>query len=172
MEAYCQSEFFLLNLICLSAAPQIIPITFLALPNAIGIAGFGALTNTGEPVILQDQFGNVVDSLEYDLTWYRDSEKQDGGYSLELVNPTLPCSGSNNWVASTDASGGTPAAQNSVFSDLPDETPPAIQSHEILSSTQIVIYFNEPIATDSFDPENFTLAENEIESVEAQAASP
>ena len=138
---------------------------FSALPNAIGIAGFGALTNTGESVSLRDQFGNVVDSLSYNLSWYGDVEKQNGGFALELINPDLPCSEGNNWAASSNESGGTPGLQNAVFSLAPDLTAPNISNLEVISSTEIKLQFSEPINFDEATSTDFLLSENTISEV-------
>lgn len=118
---------------------------FISLPNAIGQAGFDALSNAGDIVVLHDQFGNQVDSLFYDLDWYDDEIKEDGGYSLELINPNQICSEDNNWTASVDASGGTPGEQNSVYSLAPDVGSPEVSLVEVIDPQTIEIRFNEPM---------------------------
>jgi len=55
--------------------------------NVAGVTSWNTLTNTGEPVVLKDNLGYVVDSLQYDLTWYKDGEKENGSWSIEQINP-------------------------------------------------------------------------------------
>lgn len=125
----------------------ICPITDTALfspfGNVIGVASFPSLNNTGDDVIIKDENGNLIDKVSFLDDWYQDAVKDDGGWSLELKNPTLPCSGSNNWIASNDANGGTPGAINSVFDNSPDVISPKILSISVSSLSQIVVNFSE-----------------------------
>lgn len=131
---------------------------FSAVPNAIGQSGFDALSNAGDVVVLVDQFGNEVDSLFYTVDWYDDLIKDDGGYSLELINPDQLCSEDNNWTASNHASGGTPGMQNSVYSEAPDVTGPHVLSLEVLSPNVINILFDEPLDEATVLAQSFNLS--------------
>ncbi len=84
---------------------------------------------------------NVLDVVNYDINWYQDVVKVNGGWSLELINPNLLCQGSLNWIASNNASGGTPGSQNSVHDNTPDATAPAVVSANFSSNTQVQIEF-------------------------------
>ncbi len=130
---------------------------FSTLTNAIGQSGFDPLTNAGDVVVLRDQFGNEVDSLFFNLNWYDDQIKDDGGYSLELINPELACSGDNNWTASANSSGGTPGFQNSVYSISPDVIGPKIISLEVPDPRTIALLFDEPLDENSIIPASFNL---------------
>lgn len=144
---------------------------FSSIPNAIGQTGFDALSNSGDFVALKDQFGNQVDSLFYDLSWYDDEIKDDGGYSLELINPNQVCSEDNNWTASIDATGGTPALQNSVYSIAPDVISPNIVSLEVINPQTIEIQFNEPIDLASINVPAFDILGLEVDDVVAQSST-
>jgi len=111
--------------------------------NVIGISSFSALTNGGDSLTLMDNNNTVLDVVVYDIGWYQDGVKDDGGYTLERINPNHPCSNSLNWIASDDVSGGTPGVQNSVFNNAPDMDAPTIQGGSILSANQINVLFNE-----------------------------
>lgn len=139
---------------------------FSGLANAVGQAGFDALTNSGDQVVLKDQFGNVIDSIFYDLIWYDDETKEEGGYSLELINPDQECSEDNNWTASIDLSGGTPGNQNSVFDDTPDIIAPSAITVATIDATTIQVDFSEPIDFDGVLASNFEIAEASISSYE------
>ena len=42
--------------------------------------------------------GMHLDSISYSIDWFNNSFKANGGWSLELVNPNIPCNSSNNWL--------------------------------------------------------------------------
>lgn len=111
--------------------------------DVIGISSFTALTNGGDSLTLMDDNSNIIDVVAYDITWYNDPSKDDGGYTLELINPKHPCTSSINWIASADVSGGTPGTQNSVYDTLPDTQNPIISTVNIISPTQLNVGFNE-----------------------------
>ncbi|MCB0784182.1 MAG: hypothetical protein KDC02_08185, partial [Flavobacteriales bacterium] len=87
-----------------------------------------ALNNSGDPLVLTDDNGTTIDAVTYDLSWYNDAVKDDGGWTLEQIDPTTPCSGAANWTASNAGAGGTPGAQNSVYAIVPDSDPPVLVS--------------------------------------------
>ncbi len=111
--------------------------------NTQGQASFSTLVNGGDKITLFDPSGNVIDNLEYDLNWYKDATKEDGGWSIEQINPLTDCIGVNNFAASNDNAGGTPGAQNSIFDTLPDLTPPELVNARVISADSIMLNFNE-----------------------------
>ncbi|MCB0400805.1 MAG: lamin tail domain-containing protein [Flavobacteriales bacterium] len=111
--------------------------------DVIGISSFVALTNGGDSLTLLDNNSNIIDIVVYSDSWYQDAVKDDGGWSLELINPKHPCTSANNWIASTHPDGGTPGTQNSVFDTLPDTQAPNLTAINTLSTTQIQVIFNE-----------------------------
>jgi hypothetical protein len=117
--------------------------------NVIGISSFTALTNGGDSLTLLDNNNALVDLVAYDISWYQDAVKDDGGYSLELINPTNPCSGALNWIGSFSTDGGTPGAQNSVYDVSPDVTNPKIPNVVVNSLSQLSVFFNETMDSSS-----------------------
>lgn len=111
--------------------------------NVISWGGSGTLTNGGETLILKDASDNEVDRVAYSSEWYNDATKDDGGYSLEQINPNTKCTGINNWRASNATSGGTPGAQNSIFDVTPDQAAPQITTTSLKNDSVFVIQFNE-----------------------------
>ncbi len=109
----------------------------------LGLSSFPSLNNSGDAVGLRDPFGTLVDSVEYTLATYQDNVKEDGGWSLELINPDDTCSLLGNWIASNDANGGTPGAQNSVYDNTPDVTAPTIVSAVVTSFNSVELCFDE-----------------------------
>ncbi|MEM9051448.1 MAG: lamin tail domain-containing protein, partial [Bacteroidota bacterium] len=116
--------------------------------TVMGIPSFTALSNAADSLTLIDGGGEVLDIVSYTTDWYQDPNKDDGGFTLERINPTLSCSGASNWLASSDPLGGTPGSQNSVFDDTPDTTPPGVENIEIVSSTELLLNLNEPLEED------------------------
>lgn len=126
--------------------------------NVLGVNSFPSLNNSGDNVILKDNNAVLIDQVSYLDDWYNDAVKDDGGWSLELKNPTLPCSGSNNWTASNDASGGTPGMVNSVFDNSPDVTVPRISSVNVSSLSQVIVTFTESMDSLSLVGATFTFS--------------
>lgn len=143
--------------------------------NAALFAGFGtvasittfpSINNDGDPLSLSNDAATVIDAVNFDLGWYNDDVKDDGGWTLERKDPSAPCSGAGNWTASNDPLGGTPGAQNSVFAIITDNTPPTLVSVLVSSATSIVLVFSEAMDAASllggdysFDP---TLAVSQV----------
>ena len=123
--------------------------------NVIGISSFTALTNGGDSLTLMDNNNVLLDAVAYDISWYQDAVKSDGGWTLELINPTNNCGGSLNWTSSISLDGGTPGTQNSVYSIAPDITAPKISSVMVNSLSQLTVNFNETM--DSISLANATI---------------
>ncbi|MCD4665061.1 MAG: lamin tail domain-containing protein, partial [Bacteroidales bacterium] len=81
-----------------------------------GLPGF-SLNNEGT-IILRNSEGTLIHALTYTKDWYKNEEKQNGGWSLEQIDHLHPCSGEGNWMASNDENGGTPGRRNSVDSTI------------------------------------------------------
>jgi hypothetical protein len=127
----------------------------------LGLSGFpSAISNSGELLQLKDAFGNVIDEVDFELSWYRDAVKNDGGYSLEIINPTNDSCfwGMQNWIASTDASGGTPGKINSVFDNTPDTQSPEITQVVTQSLDTIFVEFNEKLTNSTLVSANISIS--------------
>lgn len=117
--------------------------------NVIGISSFTALLNGGDSLTLMDNNNNLLDVVAYDISWYQDAVKDDGGWTLELINPLNACGGALNWISSMSLDGGTPGTQNSVYDISPDVTAPQISSVVVNSLSQITVNFNETMDSTS-----------------------
>lgn len=118
---------------------------FSSFGNVIALTSFPSLNNDGDQLTLKNASGSVINSVAYSSAWYADVVKAEGGWSLELIDPNSPCQGSNNWIASTDVSGGTPGKQNAVFGANPDTTGPHLISAALLNASSIRLNFNETL---------------------------
>ncbi|HAP60981.1 MAG TPA: hypothetical protein DCR93_16260, partial [Cytophagales bacterium] len=116
--------------------------------TVVEISDWNSLSNGGEAVWLAGPVGNTIDSVFYDDSWYRDSQK-DGGWSLERINPDRICSDENNWRASLDVTGATPNQANSVLDLSPDTLSPELIHLGSYLPDSIQLTFSEPVETDT-----------------------
>jgi len=114
----------------------------------IGVSNFPTLNNDGDNLTFRDPTNKTIDSLNYSLDWYHDVDKQEGGWSMEIIDVNNICGDGENWVASENASGGTPGKQNSVFANKLDLTGPQFLSVSPQSSTSLKLTFNEKLEKD------------------------
>lgn len=126
-------------------------------PNVLGVSSFPSLNNGGDPLELKNALDSLVDNVTYEDTWYLDPLKEDGGWTLELINPFAGCTNNSNWRASNDPSGGTPGVVNSIFDPTPDVTPPSITDIFVNSATQITVQFDEVLDPSSVVLGNFSV---------------
>lgn len=141
-------------------------VTLTASANVSAYSSFGStismgsltLTNGGELITFKDASGQTIDSVDYDDNWYQDAVKDDGGWSLELINPNLICQGSINWIASNDPAGGTPGQQNSVYNNTPDTQGPLLVNATFSNPTQVLLTFNEGLGSNATTLGNYNLS--------------
>jgi len=118
--------------------------------NTQGQNSFPSLNNSGDEIRLIDNQGNLIDLLAYDDSWYGDEAKEQGGYSLEQINPFLDCSGKFNFLAAEHPNGGSPGKENSIFNDASEGPSPQIQQLFVLNQDSIEIRFNRNMDSSSF----------------------
>lgn len=115
--------------------------------SVFGVSNFPTLNNSSDTLTIKNPSGGTIDSLNYNLSWYKNIDKQEGGWSLELIDNKNPCGEEENWAASENEGGGTPGMVNSINANKPDLTGPQLRSVNILSSTQLLLSFNEKLET-------------------------
>ncbi|MCJ8290367.1 MAG: lamin tail domain-containing protein [Crocinitomicaceae bacterium] len=123
---------------------------------ATGVTSFPSLNNTGDNVLLRSDTGLTLDSITYSDEWWNDASII-GGVSIERINPNDPCSDANDWTASTNASGGTPGAQNSVFDPTPDTADPELSFLFALTPNFLEIHYNEGMDSTSLANATFVI---------------
>ena len=134
--------------------------SFPDLENLLGIESFPGLNNTGDDLQLFGPDGLLIHRVPYNVDWYANTDKDDGGWSLELINPNSPCEGQSNWRASDDLLGGTPGAVNSVLALAPDISGPGIViAFPNSSGTSLVVTFSEGLeAMSAEDVSNYVIS--------------
>ena len=111
----------------------------------ITVTSFPSLNNDADQIYLRSPQGTIIHSVNYTSAWYQNELKKDGGWTLEMIDTKNPCTGFNNWKASTDARGGTPAAVNSINGNNADATAPKLMRAYAATSTIVTLVFDEPL---------------------------
>ncbi len=113
--------------------------------KTVGVSNFPTLNNSSDILTLRTSTNQTIDSVSYALSWYKDLDKQEGGWTLELIDVNNTCGEDNNWVASEDAKGGTPGKVNSVNANKPDLIGPRLISIAAIQSTELRLTFDEKL---------------------------
>jgi len=141
--------------------------------RVLGVPSFPSLDNSGTTLSLISKEGVTIHSVSYHNSWYQNDVKSSGGWSLEMIDTKNPCTGFNNWKASTDLRGGTPGTKNSVDGNNPDAIAPALVRAVALDSVTVILSFSEPIdSTKSTVTSNYTINDAIGTPVSAVAISP
>ncbi|MEO5571499.1 MAG: lamin tail domain-containing protein [Bacteroidia bacterium] len=116
---------------------------FSSFGNVLGLSSFPSLNNDGDDLKLYDPASNIIDGIVYDLTLYHDPAKQDGGWSIERINPDFTCTNPLDWKAAVNPNGGTPGSVNSVDGDFSDSQAPSLLRAVAIDATHIKVFFDE-----------------------------
>lgn len=116
-----------------------------AFGTTISVTSFPSLNDDGDQLTLRDAAGKTMHSVYYDISWYQNELKKNGGWTLEMIDTKSPCAGSNNWKASVNPAGGTPGKKNSIDAVNNDQTPPQLKRAYTTDNVTIVLVFNEPL---------------------------
>jgi hypothetical protein len=125
--------------------------------NSIALSPFASLNNSGDVIVVKNSTGLIIDSLQYDLSWYREAEKSEGGWTMEIIDPQNICAAAGNWNVSESSAGGTPGKQNSVFANNPDNTGPKLVSVTVVSSLLLLVEFSEKLERTPPSPDIFLI---------------
>lgn len=117
--------------------------------NVLAVSNFPTLRVNGDIVILRNESNATMHVVQYEPSWHQNAVKNNGGWSLEMIDATNPCSGNSNWTSSNHSSGGTPGMQNSVKSINKDEDAPRLLHAYAQDSKNITLVFNETLDSSS-----------------------
>jgi len=135
---------FLPNTFFILCAPEN-ALGFRAFGPTIGVAGFPSLTNSGDDLSLRSATGAVLNQVNYTDDWYRDVDKAQGGWALELINANAAADCPGNWRASVDPTGGTPGRLNSINNQLTDRSGPKLVTAVSINDKELALSFDEPL---------------------------
>ena len=127
-------------IICTGSAVNVMS----AFGATVSVTSFPSLGNDGDLVYLKSPEGHIAHAVQYESSWYANELKKEGGWTLEMMDPSLPCGGQENWTASTDIRGGTPGTVNAVFAARPDEDAPAVLHAYTTDAYTIHLVLSEP----------------------------
>ncbi|MDR6237945.1 lamin tail domain-containing protein [Aureibacter tunicatorum] len=118
--------------------------------NVMGLSSWASLNNSSDEIKLKNRQEVLLDRIEYDLSYYQDSEKSKGGWSLERINPDWKCYDKRmNWRGSEAPAGGTPGLENSIGnSDWHGELPRL--ERIALNDSLMVLGFDIPVDATRF----------------------
>ena len=108
--------------------------------DCVGFSSF-SIGNTSSNMYLISKQGVTISHVSFSNTWYHDADKDDGGWSVEQIDPQNPCAGANNWTASVDASGGTPGRINSV--NAVNDIAPIVERISMFSNYIVQLWFDQ-----------------------------
>ena len=112
--------------------------------DTIQVTKLITLSNPNDTFHLVSTNGTVIDAATYDLSFYQNSKKSDGGWTLERIKPNGPCN-PTLWKASENLKGGTPGKRNSVAIDSIDREPPELDRYYLKDDKTIVLIFNKSL---------------------------
>jgi hypothetical protein len=121
-----------------------------------GISRWPALKNAGDTISLW-QGKNLLHAIAYTDHWYRTSAKEDGGWSLEMIDVSAPCHDEENWIASGAAAGGTPGAANASQAERTDVQGPTLAGAIATTDTTLLIRFSESVHASTVFSQNIIL---------------
>ncbi len=119
-----------------------------------------ALNNAGDNMELRDANGVLIHRVDYTDAWYADGSKEGDGWTLEMIDPSNPCGGGNNWRRSVSVTGGTPGQKNSVFGSNPDNVAPTLLRADVLDSLNVILTFNEALDDTGVFTATYILSDN------------
>lgn len=115
-----------------------------------------SLTDAGQEIVLYNNYGEVIHYIKYKSNWHRNAIKQEGGWSLEMIDENNPCAGEENWDSSCDARGGTPCERNSISENNGDYQAPVMTTCTLLDSNILRVFFTETVLP-PIEPHKFSV---------------
>ncbi len=143
--------------VVLTAATNVATLRLVAADTVLaGPLSSTALNNDGEVLTINHINGQTIDRVAYSVEWHTEPDKEDGGWSLERINPDLPCIGAENWASCPRIPGGTPGAINAAFAQTTDTKAPRLLYAFPESATVIVLVFSEgPDKSTALNPQAY-----------------
>ena len=118
-----------------------------------------AITDGGQKITLFNQDGEVIHYVNFKQSWHTEGIKQEGGWSLEMIDEGWPCAGGWNWNSATDPLGGTPGRPNSIRNNLYDNEKPAIAGITLLDSATARVHFSKTLINNALEqPDLFSVS--------------
>lgn len=107
-----------------------------------------SITDGGQALTLYNQDGEVIHYVSFKKSWHSEIIKQEGGWSLEMVDEHWPCAGRWNWDSSTDPSGGTPGKPNSIRNTLNNNALVSVIGVTMPDTNILRVHFSKTVTAD------------------------
>lgn len=121
---------------------------FYPISEVTPMTSFPTLTNSGGRLELY--FEEVLlHRLDYNTSWYRDGNKDDGGWSLALIDYDHRCGSAGEWIASTAQPGGTPGQANGIDHTLLAEQKGRLYAWDVPDPQEIKLTFSQALTKPS-----------------------
>lgn len=118
------------------------------------------ISNSGTYIALIDSVDNIISDINFDISWYDDDYKEEGGWSLEQIDTFNPCAGKLNWSSSCYGAGGTPGSLNSINNENPIR--PDLDHLNMINNYIIEIFFDQKMNKESLqDVDNYFISETQ-----------
>ena len=125
--------------------------------DCIGFSSF-SVGNSSSAMYLYSKEGVLISRVNFSNVWYHDPDKDNGGWSVEQIDPLNPCAGASNWTASEDASGGTPGRINSVNGE--NNVQPQVERVSMFGNQIVQLWFDQQMnPADLLEPQHFLVEE-------------
>jgi len=115
--------------------------------SCVVVKSLPTLNNDEDDLKIFSPAGRLIDRVTYSDSWMR--RNVNAGISLERINPNISAQLADNWTASVDPDGSTPARKNSVFVET------------VAANANIVVHPN-PFSPDNDGFEDFTLIQYQL----------
>jgi hypothetical protein len=102
-----------------------------------------SLNNTEGYIGLLDGEDNLIHEVFYHKEWYQNPNKENGGWSLEMMDTNNFCSGKSNWKSCENNFGGSPGFVNSIQQENPDTIASLIDEILLIEDDEIQIIWSE-----------------------------
>jgi hypothetical protein len=123
---------------------KLLPNTILPPDSFMVLYQIPSLNNASDIVTLLNASQQRIDQVAYSDSWYGDSAKSKGGYSMERIDVHNRCLLKENWTVSMSNEGGTPGKINSVNAQLPPDTvAPGIKSFKPVWPDRLLLNLDE-----------------------------
>ncbi len=109
--------------------------------KVVEISGF-LVNNDGLTISLYDTDKRLADQVVYTPALHKKGY-ENGGYSLERIDPDRLCGQRFNWATTLSPKGGTPGSENTVRAANPDRDPPKILSTTFAGHSKLVVQLSE-----------------------------
>jgi hypothetical protein len=153
--------------------PRAYQAAYAAHGKTLGLSGFPSLDNGGDLLMLLTPEGRLMHAVSFDDSWYGNTLKAGGGWSLEMIDPRFPCMDRKNWTASRDPSGGSPGKTNSVNGEATDSDPPQFTRTYAKDSLTLMAVFDETLdSLVAANPARYELGPGSVRPLAARPVAP